>query len=150
MLVSILKNNVLKSILYIIFFAGFLKLSGMLLTWIWNSYLTTALNLEDITFLESVGIIAFLYLVYSGIKFGFISLTDKNYMHDKTSADNQFNAKNYETFLHNNIANNLNKMSKSEKEKLKETIAECCGFRHIPSKNKKPNPIFSNKSQRMK
>jgi hypothetical protein len=131
MLLNLLKNNVSKSLLYILFFAGILKLSGMLLTWFWNDYLVDNFNVEQITFLESVGMIAFFYLVYSGVKFGFNTLTANLSVDDKMSPGNMPQCQNCDKISTSNNVNSLKNLTADEKEKLKEAIAKCCGFNHI-------------------
>lgn len=131
MLLNLLKNNVSKSLLYILFFAGILKLAGMLLTWFWNSYLVYSLDLEHITFLESVGMIAFFYLVYSGIKFGFNTITNQFSGNDKKQKESSPICQSCELMQKNKYQSQFtNRLSPDEKEKLKQAIAKCCGFQH--------------------
>lgn len=130
MLLNLLKNNVSKSLLYILFFAGILKLSGMALTWFWNSYLVQNLDVEHVTFLESVGMIAFFYLVFSGVKFGFNTITAQFSNTDNhTSAASK--CQNCELMQQSRYKSTYaNKLSADEKERLKQAIAKCCGFPH--------------------
>ncbi len=133
MLINLLKNNVSKSLLYILIFAGILKLSGMLLTWFWNDYLTVQFGFEYITFLESVGMIAFFYLVYSGIRFGFNTITSQLSNSESHTPGSLPECKYCEKNSTGNIQK-LKEMSADEKERLKQAIAKCCGINHIPSK----------------
>ncbi|MBX3044103.1 MAG: hypothetical protein KIT33_04490 [Candidatus Kapabacteria bacterium] len=135
MFLNLIKNNVSKSLLYILFFAGILKLSGMLLTWFWNDYLVYAFDLYSITFLESVGMLAFFYLVYSGIKFGFNSISiqlSENNIGTKPGKLPQCSS--CEALQHHKDIAYINKLTEDEKERLKQAIAKCCGFQHEPTK----------------
>lgn len=73
-----LKFNALKSIFYILIFAGMLKLSGIIIAWVWNDLLLEKFHLNEISILEATGIVAFIYLVYAGIKFGFENIMNSN------------------------------------------------------------------------
>lgn len=139
MFLSILKNNVSKSLLYILFFAGLLKLGGMIITWFWNNYMVYSFDLEYITFLESVGMIAFFYLVFSGVKFGFNTLANQINSKQPSSPGNLPQCKTCDAYQRSNGTQFVNKLSADEKEKLKQAIAKCCGFQHEPMKidNKK-------------
>lgn len=133
-----LKYSAVKSLLYILIFAGLLKVSGILLEWIWNDYLVISYGLEPITFLEAAGILAFLYLVYAGVKFGFDNLTTLNNFSSfnlfsqkntiKTDSDECVECNKYEkSFIMRSKF-----MSEDEKERLREALAKCCGMNHIP------------------
>lgn len=144
MLLNLLKNNVLKSLLYILFFAGILKLSGMLLTWFWNSYLVYTFDVQHITFLESVGMLAFFYLVYSGVKFGFVTIIGQKNTTDNLSSKNMPQCQQCEKNALNNT-HYVNNLTLDEKEKLKAAIAKCCGFQHSsPGIESKPTVSFRN------
>ncbi len=129
---DLLKNNVFKSLLYILSFGGLLKLSGMLLTWLWNSYISLSFDLDEITFLESVGIISFSYILFAGIRYGFGTNADKISPYDKMSCKYIYKS---EIKLENatKINENLRNLTQDEKEKLKKVIAKCCGFEDIPN-----------------
>lgn len=130
-MLNLLKNNVSKSLLYILFFAGILKLSGMAFTWFWNSYLVYSFGVEHVTFLESVGMLAFFYLVYSGLKFGFNNIASQFSGKDNSLSHSDSKCESCDLMQQNrrksSYASNL---SADEKEKLKQAIAKCCGFQH--------------------
>ena len=134
MILDILKNNVSKSLLYILFFAGILKLSGMLLTWFWNNYMVYSFEVEYITFLESVGMLAFFYLVYSGVKFGFATITNQINPKIISKPGKLPQSQTCESIKEKNDYQFANKLSPDEKERLKQAIAKCCGFHHDPIK----------------
>ncbi|MDX9790697.1 MAG: hypothetical protein WC313_09555 [Candidatus Kapaibacterium sp.] len=146
MLISLLKNNVSRALLYILFFAGILKLSGMLMTWFWNSYLTFSFGLHEITFLESVGILAFFYLVFSGVKFGFNTISAQYHNTDKLSPGSMPQCQSCSILKKSNSLQTINKLSPNEKEMLKAAIAQCCGIRNdsVPIEHKHQVNIPSN------
>lgn len=132
-----LKYSAVKSIIYILIFAGLLKVSGLLLEWIWNDYLVYNYGLKPISFLEAAGILAFLYLVYAGVKFGFDNISTLN----NFSSLNIFNPRDKKNIETNDDCNDCNKYEKSfimrskfmtedEKERLREALAKCCGLNH--------------------
>lgn len=122
------KNNALRAIIYIFLFAGTLKLIALAFQWGWNNLLRERYGLEYLTFLESVGILAFIYLIYAGIKFGFenIGINDNNkpgLMKECLSCQLK-----PEGTPSNQSAKN--KLSAEEKELLSQYIAKCCGMKH--------------------
>ncbi len=126
------KNIAVRAILYIVIFAALLKLSGMTVVWFWNKFLLKLGNFEPITFLESVGIVTFVYLVFAGIRFGFASYNERplNIRTPGSMPECQECAK---IAQQNGIAT-LRSLSKEEKERLKEAIAKCCGIPHNTTK----------------
>lgn len=138
-----LKYSAVKSLIYILIFAGLLKVSGLLLEWIWNDYLVYNYGLEPISFLEAAGILAFLYLVYAGVKFGFDNISSLNNIStlNNLSSLNIFNNKDIKNIENKDDCNDCNRyeksfimrskfMSEDEKERLKEALAKCCGLNH--------------------
>ena len=57
-------------------FAGLLKISGLAIAWMWNNVFTQFFQIPYISTLEAVGVFAFVYLVYSGFRFGFANMND--------------------------------------------------------------------------
>ncbi|HRP01166.1 MAG TPA: hypothetical protein PLE30_00805 [Candidatus Kapabacteria bacterium] len=130
-----LKYNALKSLVYILIFAGLLKLSGMLLAWIWNSYIVYNYRVEPITFLEATGLLAFFYLIYAGVKFGFDNITSFNFFHNKgkNSVAVQNECEHLSKY-ENSFLMRSKFMSEEEKERLREELAKCCGIEHPTNK----------------
>ncbi len=142
LIMKTLKYSAVKSLIYILIFAGLLKVSGLLLEWIWNDYFVYNYGAKPITFLEAAGILAFLYLVYAGVKFGFDNLTTLN----NFSSLNFFNQKEKSYKDPNSDCDDCNKydssfimrskfMSADEKERLREALAKCCGMTHHSQNN---------------
>lgn len=122
------KNSAVRAILYIVIFAGLLKLSGMTVAWFWNQFLLKLGNFEPITFLESVGIVTFGYLIFAGIRFGFASYSERP-LNIRTPGNMPECQKCAQITQQNGIAT-LRALNKEEKERLKEAIAKCCGMPH--------------------
>ncbi len=127
---NILKNSAFKSLLYIAVFAGLLKLSAMTFTWFWNNVFNNYVELPIINQLESVGVIAFLYLILTGIKFGFGAINEKNVLNSEPICEGCQKVR-------NSIAiEKARTLSKEDKEQLKSAIAKCCGINAEQSKIK--------------
>ncbi len=125
---NILKNSAFKSLLYIAVFAGLLKLSAMTFTWFWNNVLNSYIDLPLMNQLESVGVIAFLYLIITGIKFGFGAVYEKN------SPISDPICESCEKVRNSLAIEKARTLSKEDKEQLKSAIAKCCGIN--PDANK--------------
>lgn len=125
-MVNNLKNSLYKSLLYIIILAGSLKLFGWLLYKVWNSYIYDNYNVTPISQLEAVGIIAFIYLVFAGIKFGFFPFTAKE------SPGHMPQCQHCDKMAQPDYLKRVKRMSAEEKEQLREAIAKCCGFQKTP------------------
>jgi len=123
-----LKYSATKSLIYIVIFAGLLKVSGMLLAWLWNDYLVVNYGYEEITFLEAAGMLAFFYLIYAGVKFGFDNLSNLNFFQSKNQTPNQHTQCEQCDRAESSFILRSKFMSIEEKEKLKEAIAKCCGI----------------------
>jgi len=133
-----LKYNVLKSIIYILIFAGLLKLSGLIISWFWNEILVKNYNFHPITFLEATGILAFLYLVFAGVKFGFDNISNMNLFNSKElKPGNLPQCKECDKVQSSYILRSK-LLSLEEKERLKEAIAKCCGMNNHSHLNNLP------------
>jgi hypothetical protein len=119
-----------RSIFYIIIISGLLSLTSFVIMLVWNNSLSFHLDMEEISFLEAVGLVAFVYVVYFGIKFGEakcnndskeVNLSDTTDISDKMSYADEMIAKDL-----------LKNVPENEREDLKDFIARCCGFQDIP------------------
>jgi len=125
-----LKNCAVKAILHMLFFAVLLKLSAILVTWLWNSYLIRHSDLEPISFLEAVGIVAFGYLVFAGIRFGFNQYELSQKKIDLLVSDDIPNCKECAKANESATVLKIRSFAREDQEKLKETIAKYCGINH--------------------
>ena len=128
-----LKSSALKSLIYILIFASLLKVGALLLSWFWNDFLTVSIGLSPISVLEAVGVIAFIYLLYTGVRFGFENLSNLNIFNNQNERLKPGTLPQCkECRQANNPAyiTNLKSMSVEDKEKLKEVIAKCCGLKN--------------------
>lgn len=129
------KNSAVRAILYIVIFAGLLKLSGMLVAWLWNKFLLKLGNFEPITFLESVGVVTFGYLIFAGIRFGFASFDAKSFQ--MGTPGKMPECEECARLAQQNGITTLRSLNKEEKERLKEAIAKCCGMQQSHQTNGK-------------
>jgi hypothetical protein len=85
--------------------------------------------------------LAFFYLVYSGVKFGFSTISAQFNLTDKMSTKELPKCHTCEQNVRNTHNNYVKNLTPDEKEQLKEAIAKCCGFNHENSKNKIPQQV---------
>jgi hypothetical protein len=138
---KIFKSGAFKAIIYILIFAGLLKVGGIILAWLWNSQLMKFFEIEPISFLEAVGMIAFLYLVYTGIKFGFDSILNLNKQPDKMSPGCMPQCRNCERMAEPLPLKYARIMTQDEKDKLKEALAKCCGIQNNTKISSNPQTL---------
>ena len=97
---------------------------------VWNNSLSFHLNMEEISFLEAVGVVAFVYVIYFGIKFGESKCNNgskKDIMTEEPATADKM------SYADEMIAKDLLKnVPEAEREDLKDFIARCCGFQDIP------------------
>ncbi len=119
-----------RSIFYIIIISGLLSLTSIVIMLVWNNSLSLHLDMEEISFLEAVGLVAFVYVIYFGIRFGQAKrhydskeddLSGNTFTSDKMSYADEIIAKDL-----------LKKVPDAERDVLKDFIARCCGFQDIP------------------
>ncbi len=134
---QLFNNIAARSIFYIVFVGGLLSLSAVILMISWNTGITNLLDANPITFLESIGILALIYVIYFGIQFG------------KSSADVNLSyfskTKSQSTDINSDIitAETLNKLKNSEKEELRELVNRCCGYSNSSELNTKKASYLS-------
>jgi hypothetical protein len=127
---NFLKHCAVKAILHMLFFAVLLKLSALVLTWFWNSYLIRYSDVEPVNFLESVGIVAFGYLVFAGIRFGFNQYELAQQRIDILASEDVPNCKECAIANESATLSKIRNFDHDDQEKLKETIAKYCGINH--------------------
>ena len=124
-----------RSVFYIIFISGLLSLTSWIVEILWDLSLYKFFNLSQISFLESVGIVSFVYIIYFGIKFGEASwqndmktekMSERESKTDKMSDNNSGNKK-------RNDANPINpeilrKLPEEDRQELKNLVSKCCGM----------------------
>lgn len=113
-----------------LFFAVLLKLSAIIVTWLWNSYLIRHSDLEPIKFLEAVGLVAFGYLVFAGIRFGFNQYELSQKKIEMMSNGEIPNCKECAKASESATLLKIRSFDREDQEKLKETIAKYCGINH--------------------
>lgn len=136
---QLFNNIAARSIFYILFVGGLLALSSFILMISWNSGITNLFNAEPISFLESIGILALVYVIYFGIQFG-KSSTDVNLSYFSKS-------KSHITDINSDIISSetLNKLKNSEKEELRDLVNRCCGYKNSSELSNK-DVSYSNSS----
>ncbi|PKL85338.1 MAG: hypothetical protein CVV22_08725 [Ignavibacteriae bacterium HGW-Ignavibacteriae-1] len=124
------RNCAVKAILHMLFFAVLLKVSALVLTWFWNSYLIRYSDLEPINSLEAVGVVAFGYLVFAGIRFGFNQYELSQQKIDLLASEEIPNCKECAKATESATLSKIRNFDRDDQEKLKETIAKYCGINH--------------------
>ncbi|MCO5250202.1 MAG: hypothetical protein M9949_02125 [Candidatus Kapabacteria bacterium] len=132
---NFLKHCAVKAILHMLFFAVLLKVSALVLTWFWNSYLIRYSDLEPINFLEAVGVVAFGYLVFAGIRFGFNQYELAQQKIDILASEDIPNCKECAKANEYATLSKIRNFNRADQEKLKEAIAKYCGINHHSLKN---------------
>lgn len=123
---QLLNNIAARSIFYIVFVGGLLSLSAFILMISWNSGITNLFDANPISFLESIGILALVYVIYFGIQFG-KSCSNVN-LSSFTKTKCQHSDNNSEILS----SEMLNKLNNNEKEELREFVNRCCGYKNSP------------------
>ncbi len=119
-------SGIARSVFFIIFTGGLLLFSSIVFANVCNIAILESLELPCLNYLESAGILAFVYVIGFGIKFGL----------GKKSLTNSLVTKLQKTANTDKLVDNLKKMSENEKELLKQQLADCCGIK----KNNPQNP----------
>lgn len=121
-----INSAIARSVFFIIFTGGLLLFSSIVFANVCNIAFLKTLGLPCLNYLESAGIIAFIYVIGFGIKFGL----------GKKSLTNSLVTKLQNSANPDKLVDNLKKMSEKEKEILKQQLADCCGIK----KNNQQNP----------
>lgn len=118
------KNNVARSLLYLLIAGGLLFFVSAFFQWFINRSICPYFNMDSISFLESIGIVSIFGVILFAIKFGFFNHIDINldsiqqYSNDpKNHSSNQ-----------SKTADRVSKMDKNQKEELKIAISKYFGF----------------------
>lgn len=111
-----------RTIFYIIFVSGLLSLTSTAIMLIWNNTITKLLELASITFLEAVGIVSFVYVIYFGIKFGDSA---KNDILAEESLQESHNCDKRAASIPGPV---LNKLDPQEKKQMIDLLNRCCGY----------------------
>lgn len=125
-----------RSLFYIIIISGLLSLTSFVIFLIWNNSISKEFDMAEISFLEAVGIVAFVYVIYFGLHFG------REKCQDDTVEDNMSEQKNVtDKMSYTDDGEALDLMENipdSERKNLKDFISRCCGFSDIPEMKQKP------------
>ncbi len=115
--------NKARSIFYIITISGLLSLTSFVILLIWNNSIIGVIEASEISFLEAVGIVAFVYVIYFGIQYGSNNCKDdtidENLSVKKEKSDKMSER---DSEFVNSILKNI---PQSERGKLKEFLATC-------------------------
>ena len=116
------KNKTARSVFYIIFVSGLLSLTSFSLMIIWDYFTINNPRIHQISFLEAVGICAFVYVIYFGVKFG---------EHRQNVADYEEYRSNGQPPVKKSQPINpeiINKIPESQKQEMLHFISRCCGM----------------------
>ncbi len=117
-----------RSIFYIVLISGLLSLTSFVIEFIWNHTFIKLFGVPTISFLESVGIVAFVYVVYFGIKFGEDCQNDEDnevYESKRHTNDNFTYSSSKTSTLNSEI---INKLPQTEKKEILHFVSRCCGM----------------------
>ena len=131
-----MNSKTARSIIYIFFISGLLTSTSLIIMILWNLTLSHLIQWGHMTFLESVGIVSFVYVIYFGIKFGENSVNDNSSLKSMTSfhhPDRKSSKIPLET---------LNKVPEDEKQELMEFISRCVGEKKLKNADT-PHSSFS-------
>jgi len=132
------KSKTARSIFYIIFVSGLLSLTSFTMMVIWDYFTLSNPGIHQITFLEAVGICAFVYVIYFGVKFG---EHRQNVADFEESRSNSHNPVKKSQTINPEI---LNKIPESQKQEMLHFISRCSGIQNnistIHSSFKSPHP----------
>ena len=117
-LFEIFNSGIARSVFFIVFTGGLLLFSSIVFANICNLTILDRYEIPCLNYLESAGIIAFLYVFVFGIRFGI----------SKTGITNSLMLKLQNPTKSAKIVENLKKMTDEEKLILKKEIADCCGM----------------------
>ncbi len=126
-LTQIFNSGIARSVFFIIFTGGLLLFSSIVFTNICNITFLERFNLPCLNYLESAGIMAFVYIFGFGIRYGITKKDLTNSLMPKFQNTDR-NVKSEKIF------SNIKQMSPEEREILKQQLANCCGVQ------KKNNP----------
>jgi hypothetical protein len=123
--ISLINSKAARTIIYIFFVGGLLNLSAGALWFLWNYGLTGLIEIGEVSFLESVGLISFIYVFYFGYKFG--EKKDAEAAAAKCNLAEQMN--------NSHSIHVVRQMSQQDKNELKNAIARCCGLDDATNRN---------------
>jgi|GEM_PF-4129390 len=128
-------NKLARSLFFIVFVGGLLFCISYTLSYIANHYLYNNLRLDrEVSVLEVSGLVAFIYVLAFGFKFGFssrkeawgkINLAQYDFQHEKMDLD--ANTEDCDD-LTAKYRQSLSDLSEAEKEELKRKLADICGI----------------------
>ncbi len=125
---KIINSSAARTGIYIVLAGGLLVLFAFGSSFICNSFLSATFGIPAISFMEAAGGFAFVYIIYYGYRFGFCSRNKSNEKRDLSFLQNCDNLT-----QHNLNYKAVTALNKEQKEKLREEIARCCGFKHESS-----------------
>ncbi|GAB5465280.1 MAG: hypothetical protein Kapaf2KO_07160 [Candidatus Kapaibacteriales bacterium] len=118
-------NKLARSLFFIVFVGGLLFMASFIISYIFNHYLSFKyFNGARFTILEIAGIIAFVYVLAFGIRFGFKSSQP---VINRFSNQNRNEEEEDCHEIENKLKSNIDMLSANEKEQLKRKLAEICG-----------------------
>ena len=121
-------NKKARSIFYIILISGLLSLTSIIIEFVWNHTFIKLFGFERITFLESVGIVAFVYVIYFGIKFGADTETEQEMMHDDDNSELNDNLA-FQNATRSNLKPEIIKsLPNDDKKEMLNFVSRCCGM----------------------
>lgn len=121
-------KNKARSIMYILIIGGLLSSTAVIIMLVWNKTLSGYFQSVQISFLESVGLVSFVYVIYYGIKFGHESC--QNDVKTDIAAERKSSSDKMTEFPSKISSDLLKKIPDENKKEFKEFISKCCGMSH--------------------
>ncbi len=115
-------NNAARSVIFILFTAGLLCVLSFIISYGFELLLSEYLDVRPPGFLESAGIVAFVYVIFFGINFGNKKCTDKM---AASGSKNKIVQRNTVESTGSSCAEEL---SSRQKRELCDILAKSCGF----------------------
>lgn len=125
---NLFKSKTARSIFYIAFIGGLLSLTSLTVMLVWNYSISVRYVFPHISFLEACGAVAFVYVVYFGVKFGTQGQKDTS---SATNADIRQTTDNMSTPSPKLKPDLLKNISSEEKKELTEFVNRCCGYSNV-------------------
>lgn len=140
-------NKKARSIFYIVLISGLLSLTSFVIEFVWNHTFIKLFGVPPITFLESVGIVAFVYVIYFGIKFG------EDCQDDEITEENETKRHATDNFTYTTASSSrlnpeiINSLPQTEKQEILQFVSKCCG---IPSAEGPDHSSFRRRIEHIK
>lgn len=120
---KLFESKLARTTFYIAFVGGLFFVFSVLFAALANEILSVYFEIPEISLLEAGGLFAIFHIIYSGIKFGYHKIYRSMSENDMTIL------RNCDNMSEKNNHVNIDSLSRTDKDRLKEEIAKCCGMK---------------------